>query len=138
MIYIVKDGEFQINRKRVVPPQIENIEKEQNKNFIGPGDVKDKIAKKNKANLDATKKPLVSNIRLTQLCSGQMFGEEDAINDRQYTTSVTCISGNATVYCIKTEEFIQKFRQNESTWKLIEERIDDKDTETIMKIRQFM
>ena len=67
-----------------------------------------------------------------------MFGEEDALNDRIYTTTVRCISATAIVYCIKTNEFIQKFQEKAETWWAIHQRIDDKDTETILKIRQHM
>lgn len=37
-----------------------------------------------------------------------MFGEEDVVNNRKATTTIQCISTEATLYCIKKEEFLDK------------------------------
>lgn len=37
---------------------------------------------------------------------GQMFGEEDVITERNYTTTLKCLTANGAVYCIKADEFI--------------------------------
>ena len=37
-----------------------------------------------------------------------MFGEEDVVNNRKATTTIQCISTEATLYCIKKEEFMDK------------------------------
>jgi hypothetical protein len=47
-----------------------------------------------------------------------MFGEEDVVNNRKATTTIQCISYEATVYCIKKEEFLDKINTsgNDKTW----------------------
>lgn len=67
------------------------------------------------------------NVRLTYLCSGQMFGEEDVINGRCYTTTVRCSSMSAIVYSIKAKEFIHKLYKDEKTFKQINEMVIAKD-----------
>lgn len=66
-----------------------------------------------------------------------MFGEEDVVNNRKATTSVICISTEAQVYCIKADEFMQKMsvQNNEKTWKMIFDRVMDKDHTTKKKIK---
>mmetsp|Transcript_4759 Transcript_4759/g.7186 ORF Transcript_4759/g.7186 Transcript_4759/m.7186 type:complete len:136 (+) Transcript_4759:78-485(+) len=72
------------------------------------------------------------------MCSGQMFGEEDVVNCRKYTTTVRCISTQAVIYCIKAEEFLMKLSKEDFTWKMILGRVKQKDADTISKIKQNM
>jgi hypothetical protein len=65
-----------------------------------------------------------------------MIGEEDIINNRNYTTTVRCLSTNATLLFIKAEEFIMKFGKDEKTWKMIINRVYSKDLNTRSKIKQ--
>ena len=66
-----------------------------------------------------------------------MFGEEDVINERAYTTSVKCITATGSVYCIKSEEFFQRLGRDEKTWRKIVERIRQKDIETKRKVKKL-
>jgi len=66
-----------------------------------------------------------------------MFGEEDTINERNYTTTMRCLTANAIVYCIRAEEFFQRLGRDEKTWKLITQRIRDKDVQTKKKVKQL-
>jgi hypothetical protein len=52
-----------------------------------------------------------------------MFGEEDVINERNYTTTMKCLTANCIVYCIKKEEFLHKLGRDEKTWSSITSRI---------------
>ena len=45
MIYIVKSGEFEVLRRRIVPNQTEKIQQKKNMNFIGPNSQKIKLTK---------------------------------------------------------------------------------------------
>jgi len=47
-----------------------------------------------------------------------MIGEEDVVNNRKATTTISCISHEATLYSIKKEEFLDKMNSgvNEKTW----------------------
>ena len=48
-------------------------------------------------------------IRLTFIGKGQIFGEEDFVNGRNYTTTVKCSSNTAIVFMIKSSEFSKNF-----------------------------
>ena len=76
-------------------------------------------------------------IRLTHLCAGQVFGEEDIVNNRKATTSAVCISTEAQVYCIKAEEFLTKLQHpnQEKTWNMILASVYHKDVTTKKKIK---
>ena len=47
-----------------------------------------------------------------------MFGHEDIVAGRNYTTSVACQTLNGSLYSITAKEFVNKF--NQQTWKIIE------------------
>ena len=49
-----------------------------------------------------------------------MFGQEDVLGDRNYTTSVKCITNTGSLYWIKNSEFLNKLQKDDRTWKLIE------------------
>lgn len=59
------------------------------------------------------------NIKITLIGAGQMFGEEDVLSNRNYTTTVTCVSKVGDVFCIKNNEFFRKLRANTESWKII-------------------
>lgn len=48
-----------------------------------------------------------------------MFGEEDALRNRNYTCSVACKSNFGEVFCIKSAEFNRKLKVNNESWKII-------------------
>ena len=56
-----------------------------------------------------------------------MLGQEDVINERNYTTTVKCLSSEGSLYSIKTQEFIHKFGKEERVWKIILEMNNYKD-----------
>lgn len=64
-----------------------------------------------------------------------MLGEEDVVNNRNYTTTVKCLSTSATLLAIKADEFIIKFGKDNSTWKQVVERVYCKDLETKSKLK---
>jgi hypothetical protein len=41
-----------------------------------------------------------------------MFGEEDILSNRFYTTSVACKSEIGSLFCIKDTEFFRKLKPN--------------------------
>jgi hypothetical protein len=63
-----------------------------------------------------------------------MFGDEDIINNRQYTTTVRCLSTNAILFYIKAEEFVNKFGKDDRTWKMVVDRAGKRDAATKTKI----
>ena len=64
-----------------------------------------------------------------------MFGDEDIINNRHYTTTVRCLSTTASLYCIKAEEFISRFGKDDRTWTMVVERAYKRDQATKTKIK---
>lgn len=93
----------------------------QNRSYLGH-QLKDQPYSKTNVEKKLREKTNKSKIRLSVLCKGQMFGEEDIINDRECTTTVVCNSTEATVYSIKAEEFIIRMGIN-NTWDIISARV---------------
>lgn len=48
-----------------------------------------------------------------------MFGEEDVLAERNYSSTVVCKSNTAEAYCIKNAEFFRKMKANNESWKII-------------------
>lgn len=69
-----------------------------------------------------------------------MIGEEDVVNNRKATTTISCISHEATLYSIKKEEFLDKMNSgvNEKTWQMIIKYVYEKDVETKNRISASM
>jgi len=57
--------------------------------------------------------------KLALLGPGQMFGEDDVIFERRYTSSVFCRSNTGVLFCMKNAEFFRKLKSNEDCWKTI-------------------
>lgn len=66
------------------------------------------------------------------------MGEEDVVNNRTYTATVKCLSTKATLLMINAEEFIIKFGKDDVTWKMITERVLNKDIATKSTIKKFI
>ena len=65
-----------------------------------------------------------------------MFGNEDVLRGRNYTTTVRCLSTKAAqLYCIKAEEFNFRMSRDDKTWKMQHSMIQEKDDSTVSKIR---
>ena len=63
-----------------------------------------------------------------------MFGEEDAINSRKYSSTVKCISSKGVVLRVKTSDFVQKFGKFDATWNGIIELVKARDEEFLQKL----
>ena len=50
---------------------------------------------------------------------GQLFGEEDVIAEREFTTTVTCKSNTGKVYRMRIAEFFRRIKGNDACWKII-------------------
>lgn len=59
---------------------------------------------------------------------------EDVIFKRPYTTTVRCNSSHGSVYAIKAEDFEQKLKKYESTWKALTEASYERDIDLLNKI----
>ena len=56
-----------------------------------------------------------------------MFGEDDLIHEREYTTTVICRSNVGQVFAIKASEFLRRLKSNEECWKVILQQVQLKD-----------
>mgnify|MGYP000385504387 CR=1 FL=1 len=58
---------------------------------------------------------------------GQTFGEEDVIHQgNKYTASVKCISNTGKAYIMKEADFINTFKDNKDSWRMICQLVDGK------------
>ena len=65
-----------------------------------------------------------------------MFGHQDVLNHRNYTTSVKCISNSASIYCCKAEEFYSIINRDEKSYKILASICDQKDSNLIDNIKR--
>ena len=72
-----------------------------------------------------------SIFKISLACQGNFIGAEDVINHRDYTTTVTCKSYNATLYTLKSEDFFFWFSKNDKTMEMVKNMSTNKDTKTV-------
>jgi len=56
-----------------------------------------------------------------------MFGEDDLIHERPYSSTIICRSNVGQVFAIKSNEFFRRLRANEECWKIILQQVKLKD-----------
>ena len=76
------------------------------------------------------KKAKNSDIRIAIIQKGQIFGHDDVVNDRCYTTSVKCVSNNCQLYVISAHEFYHKLKKDDTCWKNLTSLVSDNDKYT--------
>ena len=64
--------------------------------------------------------PIFSNVRVTIINSGMIFGLDDVIAERNYSVSVICQSTEAACYSIPTAEFFHLIRHDEKTQQMVD------------------
>jgi CRP-like cAMP-binding protein len=111
MIYIIKNGEFEMTKKIVI---------KKDKNNDRSASINEMIkSQQKKVNERENVNPVIKTFRVCLLGQGQMFGEEDVVQEQPYQCTVRCISASADVFCIKNEEFIRKLKPNKESWRVI-------------------
>ena len=60
-------------------------------------------------------------MRVAVLGLHQMFGHEDVLNRRNYTTTVKCTSNNAAVFWCKAEDFLVRMKNDEKALRTLQE-----------------
>jgi len=48
-----------------------------------------------------------------------MFGEDDVIFERPYSSTMICRSNFGVLFCMKSAEFYRKLKSNDESWKII-------------------
>ena len=95
MIYIVKQGFFEsLKLKKFRNTRIDEMETQNKKSFIGPQTVEANTAVKSAMSktIPSFFKQKQYKVRLTQICQGAMFGEDDIIIGRLASSSIICKS----------------------------------------------
>lgn len=68
------------------------------------------------------------------ICSGQVFGHEDVIDCRNYSTTVRCLSNEGVLFRCKAEEFLARVSRDDLTWKMLNYITTTKDYSTLITI----
>jgi len=75
-------------------------------------------------------------MKVALIGKNQMFGHEDVLNYRNYTTTVKCVSNSASIYYCKAEEFYNIINRDEKSWKILANVCLQKDTNLISNIKR--
>jgi hypothetical protein len=66
-------------------------------------------------------------VRLSSILAGQCIGIEDALNNRNYTTSVRCTSSSGQCYMLKASEFFVRIGKDDRSWKMVTKQLNGND-----------
>jgi len=66
---------------------------------------------------------------------GQMLGQDDIINDRNYTTSARCMSGTGTLFIMQSQDFIKFIKRDRRSMRNFGEVSTERDALTQDKLR---
>ena len=88
-VYIVFDGEFEVQRRKIIGKNDED----QERNLLVSN-----LRFKKQINL--SKKKNYIDLKICMASKGQTLAFEDVINERNYTTSIRCVSTTGQLYCI--------------------------------------
>jgi hypothetical protein len=55
-------------------------------------------------------------VKLSLIGAGNVFGEDDIINDRPYKATLTCTQNESFVYMVKKSEFFRFFKSCNEGW----------------------
>jgi CRP-like cAMP-binding protein len=59
-----------------------------------------------------------SNIKLSLLGVGLVFGDDDILTNRPYKASLKCVRNDSVVFLLQRDEFLRIFRTENETWNL--------------------
>ena len=66
-------------------------------------------------------------IRVALLNIGQIFGHEDIMNQRNYTTSVKSVSNDSELYCCSANDFHYFMHKDDRTWGKLTKMVTSRD-----------
>ena len=55
-------------------------------------------------------------IKISIIGPGKVFGEDDVVLKRNYSTTLRCIERNSEAYLMPREDFLRIFKGNEHAW----------------------
>ncbi|CDW71386.1 UNKNOWN [Stylonychia lemnae] len=141
-VYLVIKGEFEVKKKvknqstqRELFDMMEFLPQKKNKQY--QQNVKNGRFIKAVNNFKSKKAvESTQNFRIMIIGQGNVIGEEDAIKDRYYSTSVSCFSQEGEVYIISIENFHKFIKATDmETWMMLEKNALQKEL-NILKIME--
>lgn len=57
-----------------------------------------------------------SNVKLSLLGVGLVFGDDDILTNRPYKASLKCVRNDSIIYLLQRDEFLRIFRTENETW----------------------
>jgi hypothetical protein len=118
-VYIIKEGNFEISRRKQVFDKRENKKKEKenaSRRHIGPKSNCNHSAQGNRRFPVGKPSKNEVELRISAAGIGFVIGHNDVISARQHTTTLKCLSAEGSVYVIKCEEFLHKMRKDHRAW----------------------
>lgn len=140
-IYIVKSGDFEVSRKHQKNADYSLKPRNEAAGKANPGDLwknlfenngeetkgtavstnkgkyGDKGGKKGQVMMERQVRN-VETFKLVLLGPGQIFGDDDVLFNRPYSSTIVCRSNLGTVIRMNGPELLKKMRANEECWKL--------------------
>lgn len=62
--------------------------------------------------------------------NGHLFGQDDVLNQRNYTTSVRCISNSGKLFVMKANDFIKSINKDKKSVVIFNKTVQDRDAIT--------
>ena len=80
----------------------------------------------------------LQKIKLALLGPGQVFGEDDMIAERNYSSSLVCNANGSQLYAMSKSEFFRIFKSNAEAWKLMFKIAKKKELEQMKRCSNFL
>ena len=113
-VYVVVDGSFEIIR--TTHNRIKTIN-EVPRNLLQTSAAISPSSSKTGGKIPLRKKILSCDVRIAIVQKGAIFGHDDVVSDRGYTTSVKCVSNNGMLYVISAPVCYVELRKVETCWR---------------------
>ena len=90
--------------------------------------------KTRRVKLTSIQRPSIqAKLRVSNMGAGMLYGDDDIVANRKHHATLTCVSGNGTLYFMPRDSFMNLFKINNETWnnqlKLLRVReLDEKET----------
>lgn len=139
-VYVVREGDFEMIRRVAVPVDKEEAHAKKVRGLIGPSGQDPRSGHrriKRGGSHSLQRKAATKDVKISLMCSGQLFGHDDVMAGRRYSTTVQCVSSEGTLYCIKAADFFYKMGKDERTWSTLQEMCKQQDTKNKTKSREL-
>ena len=68
---------------------------------------------------------------------GQIFGDDDILFDRPYSSTIVCRSNNGIVIQMNGPELLKKMKGNEECWRIFQNYIKNKENTTKTRLNKI-